>query len=155
MRASKAYLFLKGNTPGYFRRIIDLFDRTALVTNPSLELIQLQALEGPETCAIARWEGDEDGDSWKLLDQRSKRDVLSLKPHNRNAGKATSWKLTWKGGWLGQLDTELIRAPVAIGMMREQAAYLYFTSDLKRGEIDPTQEPSKIHFTIKLPFLGP
>jgi len=68
------------------------------------------------------WEGDEDGDSWKLLDQRSKRDVISLKPHNRNAGKAPSWKLTWKGEWLGQLDTELIRAPVAIGMMREQAA---------------------------------
>jgi len=38
----------------WFRRIIDLFDRTALVTNLSLELIQLQALEGPETCAIAR-----------------------------------------------------------------------------------------------------
>lgn len=38
----------------WFRHIIDLFDRTALVTNPSLELIQLQALEGPETCAIAR-----------------------------------------------------------------------------------------------------
>lgn len=52
VRASQAYLFLKGNIPGSDVSLTYLIAQHWWQI--PLELIQLQTLEGPETCAIAR-----------------------------------------------------------------------------------------------------